>query len=320
MFSSHTSELQKKPTLAEIVDQPDQHAQRTLATHLHNSRAAALHRVDTDKRTRHFRLSLLLPHAKEWLKCQPSPGMHTHIHDIAFRMWFTFFARSPIQPGRKCPRRGCQHSLDTFGDHLLVCKHGTHHNLAPRIRRHDQLVRVLHGLLVKAQRTPVIEPRDRQSSTHSRPDIRALGISGGEDLLDVAVTHPLYNTQMNNLPTNELREQASNKRRQHSNYAKLIHGAVVRPIVFAVTGGWLPESAEYVDNLAKSISRANNAGHAQTTSITFQQFAATLITTNVRCLIENTSTMHGLNSPDPQFVPSLLAPSPAPITHGATRS
>ena len=91
----------------------------------------------------------------------------------------------PFQPGARCARPQCAAVLDIYGDHLLYCERGSH-----RIRRHDAQVRLLAGDLAKAAQHPIVE--ERPLGRHrERPDIRALGRTGGTDLFDVTICHPL---------------------------------------------------------------------------------------------------------------------------------
>ena len=75
--------------------------------------------------------------------------------------------------------------MDTYGDHLLYWERGPH-----RIRRHDAQVKPLARDLAKAARHPVVEEWPVGSHMES-PDIRALGRSGGTELFDDTICHPL---------------------------------------------------------------------------------------------------------------------------------
>lgn len=144
-----------------------------------------------DQRTQAFRASLGVPGAKDWLKCQPAPGMKTHIADWDYRVWFRFYCRIPlVEPDTVCPRLGCTEKMDVHGDHLLHCANGLRNCGSPRTWRHDSQVRLVASDLRRATRTPIVEPRT--VGTHmERPDIKALGREGGTDYLDVTISHPL---------------------------------------------------------------------------------------------------------------------------------
>ena len=85
-----------------------------------------------------------------------------------------------------------------YGDHLLYCERGCH-----RIRRHDAQVRLLAGDLAKAARHPIVE--ERPLGRHrERPDIRALGRTGGTDLFDVTICPPLSQARIRDAVQNPL--------------------------------------------------------------------------------------------------------------------
>ena len=77
--------------------------------------------------------------------------------------------------------------MDTDGDHLLYCERGPH-----RIWRHDAQVKLLARDLAKAARH------------RERPNIRALGRSGGTELFDVTICHPLSRARIRDLTENPL--------------------------------------------------------------------------------------------------------------------
>ena len=145
-------------TLRELIDRVFNTSQRDLTRLIHDTQATRL-RTDCD-RTRIHRFAQSVPGAKDWLKAPPSPGIQTHIHGTAFRVWFGFYARALKSFGSQCIRHTCTSSLDFYGDHLLISKRGTVSSGSKRNRRHDRAVRLLSQLLRQAHRAPIIEPRN----------------------------------------------------------------------------------------------------------------------------------------------------------------
>ena len=294
-FKKSTRDTDKPPTLAQIGQEPGRWNQTELSklSHLH---AAARHHARTAstsvtpadrRRLNRYRLAQLIPGAKDWLRCLPSPGLGTYIHHTAFTSWFGYYARAPKQIGGACPRRHCKQQIDKYGDHLLACGSGLHHSLSPRVRRHDQLVRQLAALLQRAHRSPIVEPRcNRVTTTNSRPDIRALGTSGGEDLIDVSVHHVLAPSQVHSFPASLLRDKYERKIEHHAAFAATIPGAIIQPITMCTTGGWHPDSYLYISRLAASIAARTGTSSTECTAITRRQFAAKLITLNARCFLD----------------------------------
>lgn len=228
-FLTSTRACENPPDLQQIEREPGRWNQTELTklTHLHAAarfynttntisrrNASTLQHLPRAShislRSNRYRTAQLSSGAKDWLRCIPSPGLDTHINHAAFTTWFGYYCRAPKRIGDTRPRRHCSQRLDEMGDHLLACGSGLYHSISPRVRRHDQLVRQVAGLLTRAHRSPIVEPRSHDiqhnctelnstaapelalaAQTNSRPDIRALGASGGEDLLDISVHHPL---------------------------------------------------------------------------------------------------------------------------------
>ena len=90
-----------------------------------------------------------------------------------------------FEPRARCTQPQCAAVSDIYGDHLLYCERCSH-----RIRRHVSQVQRLAGDLGKVARHPIVE--ERPLGRHrERPDIRTLGRTGGTDLFDVTMCHPL---------------------------------------------------------------------------------------------------------------------------------
>ena len=139
-----------------------------------------------DQGTKAFRDQLSLPRAKDWLKCQPSPGLRTYMRDRDFGIFLQNFYRIPLfNPGTPCPGSNCKEVLDVYGDHLLYCKCGGQRNW-----RRECQVRLVGHDLSKAARRPIVE--ECPTGPHNqRPDIRTPGTAGETDLLDVTIIHLL---------------------------------------------------------------------------------------------------------------------------------
>ena len=273
--------------------------------------------------------------AKDWLKCRPSPVLMTHIPNTAFRWWLSYYCRNTLALGNTCYRCNCTKSLDIHGDHLLHFPNSSYTGITTRNRRHDQLVLFLARTLRSAYQSPIIELRNREKqaqpptpspptitsardSAHqsqpllkpppqsplpwSRPDMRALGPSGGEYLIDVTLPLMLGEYAMHTAPGTTLRHSAARKGAKHENYTKSIHGGRLVPIVISTTGGWLEESHRYVIDAVPAINSAERGKIRATRSLIFLQFAALLVATNA-----------GAGSPTPS--PRNRSPKRFPSVH-----
>ena len=171
----------------------------------------------------------------------------------------------------------------------------------------DQIMRQVAHSLREANRAPVVEPRDLHGSTYSsRPDIRTIGEVGGEDLLDIGVTHCLTPSAVarHTTPSANLRKRYDKKLKQHAAYADAIPGAITRPIIIAASGGYHPASADYLDNIIQSASRRNHVPLAELRSITHQLIAASLVSHNVRCFLDGATSTNELNAPTARHLPA----------------
>ena len=189
----------------------------------------------------YIRQSMNMPNAEDWLRCQTSPGLRTYMPEDAFRLYFSLYACSAKLFAETCTRRGCNVRLDQFGDHLLTCTRATHISTVPVTRRNDAIGRYISSVLRTAYSSPVVEPRTPDFAATSRPDIRSLGSSGGEDLLDVTISHPItpQNLRRKIGPEQVAKIRYREKVRDHSDYAAAIGpGAQLVPIVVLITGGW----------------------------------------------------------------------------------
>lgn len=86
-----------------------------------------------DDGTNAFRDTLSTTGAKTWLQCTPTPGMRTYMADRDFRVWMQYYCSvSLYEAGTPRPCRGCNHTMDFYGYHLLYCPNGS-----PRGWRHN---------------------------------------------------------------------------------------------------------------------------------------------------------------------------------------
>ncbi len=98
-------------TLQHLVNSSEAVSQTALTAVIHKAQISRL--PTADSRTQAFRACRTLPAAKEWLKCSPTPGLHTHIPDPTFRHWFGSYCRAPKLFGQTChdhrfnDQRGC---------------------------------------------------------------------------------------------------------------------------------------------------------------------------------------------------------------------
>lgn len=239
-------------------------------------------------RTRAFRAQLSMPRSKQWLKCQPAPGLRTYIPDRDYRVWLQYFCQIPInEPDTVCPRRGCKVVLDIYGDHSLLCPSGSE-----RIWRHNQQVRLVAADLSRAARQPILESRV-PGEHNERPDITCHGSRGGTDLLDVTFVHPLTRSRLQGVTSNPkgpLDVAVADKERR---YRPLLEAQGSEfhlvPLPISTLGGWHPEAHEYMQSLADAIASRAMVSRAFSRGALFNRHAALLVRNNAKCLLGDVS-------------------------------
>ena len=225
-----------------------------------------------------------LPEAKTWVNCRPSLGYATYIPTRHFKVWLQYFCQVPLfQPGARCTRPQCAAAQDIYGDHLLYCERGSH-----RIRRHDAQVRLLAGDIAEAARHPIVE--ERPLGRHrERPDIRALGRTGGTDPFDVTISHPLSQARICDAVQNPLNILKAAWAGKVSRYAALVHeaGKIVQllPVPISTLVGWHPDAHRALCSVETAIAARGMSTFSSAKSILFQQHAALLVTNNALSLM-----------------------------------
>ena len=173
--------------------------------------------------------------------------------------------------------------MDIYGDHLLYCERGSR-----RIRRHDAQVRISAGDLAKATRHPIVE--ERPLGRHrDRPDIRALGRTGGTDLIDVTVCNPLSQARIRDAVQNPLNILKAAWAGKVSRYAAMVHQAgrsvQLLPAPISKLGGWHPDAHRALCSVATTIAARGMSTLSCAKGILFQRHAVLLVTNNALCLM-----------------------------------
>ena len=166
---------------------------------------------------------------------------------------------------------------------MLYCDRGSR-----RIRGHDAQVRLLAGDLAKAALHPIVEEMP-QGRHRERPDIRALGGTGGTDLFDVTICHPLSQARIRDAVQNPLNILKAAWAGKVSRYAAMVHEAgrsvQLLPVPIFTLGGWHPDAHRALCTVATAIAARGMSTFSSTKSILFQRHAALLVTNNALCLM-----------------------------------
>ena len=140
----------------------------------------------------------------------------------------------------------------------------------------------------KAASHPVVEERP-VGRLRERPDICALGRSGGTELFDVTICHPLSQARIRDVsesPLNLLRAAWTAK---VSRYASMLQAAGagfnLLPVPLSTLGGWHPDAHMALCSVATTIAAKGLSTFSRARSILFQRHAALFVTKNALCLM-----------------------------------
>ena len=127
------------------------------------------------------------------------------------------------------------------------------------------------GDLGKAVRHPIVEERLLGRHTE-RPDIRALGRTGGTDLFDV-ICHPLSQARIRDAEQNPLNILKAAWAGKVSRYAAMVHEAGKRvqllPVPSSTLGGWHPDAHRALCSVATAIAARGMSTFSSAKSILF---------------------------------------------------
>ena len=116
----------------------------------------------------------------------------------------------------------------------------------------------------------------------SEPDIRAPGRTGGTDLFDVSICHPLSHTQIRDAVQNPLNILKAAWPGKVSRYAAMVHEAgrsvQLLPAPISTLGGWHPDAHRALCSVATTIAARGMSTFSSAKSILFQRHAALLVT------------------------------------------
>ena len=142
--------------------------------------------------------------------------------------------------------------------------------------------------LAKAARHPVVE--ERPGGRHrERPDIRALGRSGGTELFDVTICHPLSQARIRDVVENPLNLLKAAWTAKVSRYASMLQAAGtgfnLLLVSLSTLGGSHPDAHMALSSVASTIAARGLSTFSCSRSILFQRHAALLVTNNALCLM-----------------------------------
>lgn len=129
---------------------------------------------------------------------------------------------------------------------------------------------------------------------HSRPDVSALGSTGGTDLFDVVITSPMTVRRVSNQPADPtffLREEACKKHIRHRRLLEeLGSGHKIVPFPLTIFGGRLKKTVRLLNTLSASAAARSLGRAAQTSKWLRSRIASAIVNGNADCLNAGMST------------------------------
>ena len=141
-------------------------------------------------------------------------------------------------------------------------------------------MRILARDLAKDARHPDVE--ESPLGPHREgPDIRVPGRSGGTELFDVAVCHPLSQPRIRDVVQNPLNLLKAACTSKVSKYAGVLQAAVtgfnLLPVLVSTLGGWHPDAIQTLCPVATTTVTRGLSTFSWSRSILFQRHAALLV-------------------------------------------
>ena len=199
-----------------------------------------------DQRSKARLLSVACKESGAWFAATPMT-QHLSLSPEEFTLAAHMRLGLPLPLARDvttCPNRNCSAEVDEEGFHLLSCGKGP-----GRVRLHDRMVRVWHGLVLAAGLQAFIEKRD-QYSDQRRPDIVVSNFRAGKDLhLDFSATNPCLPSNVSSASRTPGAAAEKRERVKCLRYGDCT--GEFEPLVFEHTGRWGPAAIRFLDCLAR---------------------------------------------------------------------
>ena len=147
--------------------------------------------------------------------------------------------------------------------------------------------------LAKDANHPVVE--ERPVGRHrERPDIRALGRSGGTELFDDTICDPLNQARIRDESQNPLNLLKAAWIAKVSRYSGMLQSGGTRfnllPVPLSTLGGWHPGAHRVSCSVGTTIAARGVSTFSRARSIFFQRHVALFVTNSALCLISGLSS------------------------------
>jgi Reverse transcriptase (RNA-dependent DNA polymerase) len=217
--------------------------QQLLSSERHGARYAQL-RTKVSVRSQNLMLASTMPHASDWLRAPPVPGLGLALGSDCFRTALKFRLGIPLfsEPFRCAAVASsgsvCECQMDIYGDHALCC-----HNGASLLFRHNSIRDILgHAARAAGLSAVVTEKKHQVEGSNAKPgDITVQHYHRGftSSAFDVTISHPLQKKYLDIAMTEAgvVAEHAHDKKLQKSLAVCQREGIHFVPLAWESTGG-----------------------------------------------------------------------------------
>ncbi len=188
----------------------------------------------------------------------------------------------------------CEESIDKFGDHGVICKHGQ-----GIIYKHDLVVHGISALLKTAKIKHSIEKRHIFDNNNMKPAdiyINNWGDNGEALAIDIGITSVVCNSRFESAALKKLSAANSfytHKVNKYNNYLhdnrEKINGLIYLPIIFEDYGGMHKHTIKFIKRIAKLRAATINDEISISTGYCFQFLSAKLQKANAVSLLHHYS-------------------------------
>ena len=268
--------------------------QHKLVTEITKATASSLLENTTSLRDEARLRSLNGKGAGAWLSAIPSSRKFA-LNSCEFRLVAFLRLGLPLPYSDDIHTCDCGRTItDSSGYHQITCKSG-----GGPVWTHNSIVSVWSDCLSELKLHHKKEPRDRYSTSDSRPDIIVFDTGAGSNVeLDVALAHP-WSSDI--FPTSATTDGAAASRREERKKAgydrETYPGGLsvkVTPLVLEHFGRWGKQGEEYLDQLSKrptdDFGRPNRAEFKDNWR---KRFAIQLQKCNAGVFLRKTSALSG---------------------------
>ena len=228
-------------------------------------------------------LSVSCKESGAWVNAIPTT-QHLSLIPEEFTLGVQMRLGMPIPMARElstCPNHNCSAPLDQEGFHLLTCGKGP-----GRVRFHDRLVRVWHGMVLSTGLRASVEKRDLYSDSR-RPDIVVPDWQAGAELhLDFSATHPCLPSYVSSSSRTGGAAAATREREKRNHYRDC--SGTFHPLVIEYFGRWGPAALRVLNDLAvRAQTNIPDTRRSAFRQFWLQKFGCELIRTSLQTIHQN---------------------------------